>query len=263
MIDEFNLIKKLQKFQSVKPNQEWVDFNKSQIIAKEFEKTKQASFQEIIFSIKSLVSVPRLASIYTAVALVVFSGFGIVIASKNAVPGDALYAVKQTEEKIRMAMTISPEQKTAAQMVQVSARLDELDIVSKQADNQEKKIVALEETKKAVVKATKEIASLSQSEQASLIGALASKIQEVEKTANAVIMEKDNPSFESIYKFLAESEIKEFEANEKNLTEKQISLLTQAKELFDVNKYSEALDLLYQIQPNNNIEEQDDSLETE
>jgi len=257
MIDEFNLIKKLQKMQSVKPSQEWVDFNKSQIINKEFEKKQSASFQEIISSVRSLVSFPKLATIYTAITMIVFSGFGIVIASKNSVPGDALYIVKQAEEKIKIAMIVSPEQKTAAQIAQVSARLEELDIVSKQADNQEKKIAALNETKKAVVRATKEIAGLSKNEQASLISALAGKIQEVEKTANAVIMEKENPNFESIYKFLAESEIKEFEANEKNLTEKQKSLLDQAKEFFEVNKYSEALDLLYQIQPNSNIEELD------
>jgi hypothetical protein len=62
-------------------------------------------------------------------------------------------------------------------------------------------------------------------------------------------MDKDEPSFESIYKFLADSEIKEFESNIKNLTAKQRSLLRQAEDSFAVSKYSEALDTLYQIQP--------------
>jgi len=68
-------------------------------------------------------------------------------------------------------------------------------------------------------------------------------------------MDKDEPSFESIYKFLAENEIKELESNIQNLTLKQKDLLTQAKDFFSVNKYSDALDVLYQIQPQKDEQE--------
>ena len=251
-MDEFTIAKKLQSLQSVKPTENWVALNKADILAKQFEKDKawSISAKEAISILNGFFQTPRLAPIYASLAVVIFSTFGVVLASRQAMPGDPLYAVKQTEEKIQMAMIMSPEQKTVTQVDQVSTRLDELNTVSQQAaNNPGKKLAVLNETKKAVVEATKEIAKLSEAQQANLIGKLAAKIQTVEKNTNAAIMDKDEPSFESIYKFLAESEIKEFESNEKNLTLKQKNLLKQAKEFFVVNKYSEALDVLYQIQP--------------
>lgn len=253
-MDEFTLAKKIQILQSVKPNTEWVAFNKSEILSKEFEKKESFSLNSVASAITSALRVPQLVAAYASLAVVIFGGFGFVIASRNAMPGDTLYGIKQITEKAQMAMIMSPEQKTVAQVNQASTRLDELDIVSKQSDNEEKKLAVISETKKAVVEATKEIAKLSGEQQASLIGKLAAKIQTVEKNSNAAIMDKDEPSFESIYKFLAESEIKEFENNTKNLTVKQRALLEQAKDFFAVNQYSEALDKLYQIQPNANIE---------
>lgn len=254
-MDEFTLGKKLQNLQTIKPNTEWVAFNKAEILGKEFEAERAWSFEESFSTISSVFKVPRLASVYAGFALVVFGVFGTSLAARNAMPGDPLYAVKQTEENIKMAMIMSPEQKTVAQVDQASNRLDELDKVSKQTNNETQKIAAINETKKAVAEAAKEITKLSADQQASLIGKLATKIQDVEKTSNAAIMDKDEPSFDSIYKFLAESEIKEFDANIKNLTTKQKDLLQQAKDSFDVSKYSEALDTLYQIQPTVNNRE--------
>lgn len=251
-MDEFTIAKKLQSLQSVKPTENWASLNKAEILTKQFEKEKTwfASAKETMSVFSGIFQTYRLAPIYASLAVVIFSTFGVVLASRQAMPGDALYTIKQTEEKIQMAMIMSPEQKTVAQVEQVSTRLDELDTVSKQAaNNPSKKLAVLNETKKAVVEATKEIAKLSEDQQASLIGKLAAKIQTVEKNTNAAIMDKDEPSFESIYKFLADSEIKEFESNEENLTLKQKNLLKQAKDFFDVSKYSEALDKLYQIQP--------------
>ena len=248
-MDEFTLAKKLQNLQTIKPNTEWVAFNKSEILAKEFDQQNSFSLSNISAVFASALQAPQLIKVYASVAVVIFSAFGFVVASRNAMPGDALYAIRQAEEKVRLAVIMSPEQKTVAQVEQVSTRLDELDIVSKTGNNEEKKLAVISEAKKAVVEATKEIAKLSGEQQASLIGKLASKIQTVEKNSNAAIMDKDEPSFDSIYKFLAASEIKEFENNTKNLTIKQRDLLKKAKDFFAVNKYSEAYEMLMLIQP--------------
>jgi hypothetical protein len=257
-MDEFTLGKKLQNLQTIKPNTEWVAFNKSEILGKEFDSEQSWSFGESVSTISSIFKTPRLASVYAGLAFVVFGLFGVSLAARNSMPGDPLYAVKQAQENVQMAMIISPEQKTVAQVNQASNRLDELDKISKQTNNETQKIAAINETKKAIAEAAKEITKLSADQQASLIGKLATKIQDVEKTSNAAIMDKDEPSFDSIYKFLAESEIKEFDANIKNLTPKQKDLLQQAKDSFDVSEYGEALDTLYQIQPNADKSERDD-----
>lgn len=264
-MDEFTLSKKLKALQSVKPDKKWVDFAKANIVSQEFEKGKSFSIShtanQVFGLISNLSKTPQLVAVYSSITAVVFGGFMVLSVARNAVPGDMLYAVKQAEENIKMAMIISPEQKSVVQIEQASTRLDELDIVSKQVNNEEKKLAAISETKKAIAEATREIAKLSGDQQASLIEKLAIKIQTVEKNSNAVIMDKDESSFESIYKYLAESEIKEFDDNAKNLTVKQRDLLEQAKDFFAVNKYSDALDVLYQIQPDTNDEEAEDENE--
>ena len=274
MMDEFTIAKKLQAFKSVKPNENWVALNKANILAKEFEKTENrravASIQ-VQSQIQSVFSflgnyfrnlraarTYRFAPIYSSLAVVIIGCLGLSFASRDALPGETLYTVRQTQEKIQMAFILSPEQKTVAQLNQASTRLDELNAVSQQtAVNPSKKQAVLLETKKAVAQATKEItnANLSPEAQANLIGQIAVKIQAVEKNTNAAIMDKDEPSFESIYKFLAENEIKELESNIQNLTLKQKDLLTQAKDFFSVNKYSDALDVLCQIQPQKDEQE--------
>jgi hypothetical protein len=250
-MDEFTLGKKIGTLRQIKPNAEWAALAKSQIVQITFEKDTRPSFGSIASNVFTYIRQPQLATAFASFALFVMGSVSFAaIAAKDAVPGEPLYAVKQAEESLKMAMTTSSQQKSIAQIEQASTRLDELDKVSKQSENQEKKLAAITETKKAVTKAAQEIATLPAEEQASLMGQLVSKIQAVEKNTNAAIMDDSEPSYESIYKFLADSEIKELESNAKNLTTNQKRLLSTAKGLFDVQKYSEALDKLYQIQPN-------------
>jgi hypothetical protein len=250
IMDELTLGKKIGQLRQIKPDTAWVSSAKSQIVQITFEKDTKPSFGTMASGIFNYIRQPQLATALASfVVFVTGSVTFAAIAAQDAVPGEPLYAVKQVEESLRIASIFSPQQKSIAQIEQASIRLDELDKVSKQSENQEKKLAAITETKKAISQAAKEIATLPAEEQASLIGQLANKIQTVEKNTNAAIMDDSEPSYESIYKFLADSEIKELDANAKNLTTKQKGLLSTAKGLFDVQKYSEALDLLYQIQP--------------
>jgi len=261
-MDEFTLIKNLEKLQTVKPRQEWVVSAKAQILEKQFEAAPKASFVDVFSTVFGALRQPRFATAFSAIVLVLAGSF-TVVSARDAVPGDALYAVKQMQEKVMISFITSPEQKTIAKVEQVSNRLAELDKVSKQSENQERKIAAVTETKKALSQAAKEIAKLPEDQKAGLIEILAVKIEQVEKSTDTAIMDKTEPSYQEIYKFLADSEIKELEANEQNLTAKQKELLTTAKEFFVVEKYSEALDAVYQIQPNNTNTEDNQGSETE
>jgi Na+/phosphate symporter len=257
IMDEFTLGKKIGELKQIKPNAQWVSLAKSQIVQTTFEKNVKPSFREVAFNMFNYIKQPQLVTALASFALFTIGSVSFAaVAAKDAVPGEPLYIVKHAQESLRMATITSPQQKVIAQFERASIRLDELDKVSKQSENnQDKKLAAITEIKKAVTQATKDIASLPADEQASLIGQLANKIQTVEKNTNAAIMDDKEPSYESIYKFLADSEIKELDANAKNLTTNQKRLLSQAKGLFDVQKYSEALDVIYQIQPQPKIEE--------
>ncbi|MDD5568927.1 MAG: DUF5667 domain-containing protein [Candidatus Pacebacteria bacterium] len=249
-MDEFTLIKKLESLKSTEPRKSWVFSAKAQILEKQFESEAKPSFASSAMAMFQSALQPRFAAAFSAIALFVFGSFTFV-AARGAMPGDPLYGVKQFEEKVKIALITSPEQKTMAQVEQATNRLDELDKVAKQSENQEKKAVAVNEVKKALSEVGRQLAKMSDGQKADLLSKLAPKIKDVEKSANAVIMDENEQDYKEIYKFLADSEIKAIEANEKNLTPKQAELLNNARELFVVEKYDEALDAVYQIQPSN------------
>lgn len=74
---------------------------------------------------------PRWAAAAAAVLIVVFSGgAGTIVASTNAVPGDALYPVKETHERTQLWLTRSPEDKVAAYTTLVRERVQELETLA-------------------------------------------------------------------------------------------------------------------------------------
>jgi hypothetical protein len=246
-MEEIQLIKKLELLKATKPNNEWVSLVKRDIMNKQFE-APVATFASVLNTIGSAFETPKALVPVLASLLVGVFGFALVTA-QNTVPGDGLYSLKQAYEQIRISM-LSPEEKAVAQVEQVNDRLTELDKITEGSENQEKKLAAgIIEFQKALVVASKQLSKLPESQKAELVGSIVSKIEKIEKTTNAAIVDNESEDYQAFYKFLAESEIKELEANAKNLTVNQLNLLSQAKENFDVGDYAKAVDVLYQIQP--------------
>ena len=70
---------------------------------------------------------PRWAAVAAVVVLtLVFSGAGVVIASEAAVPGAALYPIKQLQEETRLWLARSPEAKTNIYTSLVRERAEEI-----------------------------------------------------------------------------------------------------------------------------------------
>jgi cell division protein FtsB len=250
-MDELKLIKQLESLKQVKPNSNWVALSKGNILSKQFEvQGTAATFASIFNTIGHAFETPRvLAPILASLIVSVFGVALITAQSGNAVPGENLYSLKQVVEGIQMSM-LSPEDMAVAKVGQLDKRLSELDKITKESENQGKKLVAgIAEAQKALSVASKELSRLPETQKAELIGSIVAKIEEIEKTTNASIMENSSEDYQAFYKFLALSEIKELEANEKNLTDKQQALLAQARESFDLGKYIEAVETLYKIQP--------------
>lgn len=245
------LIKQLESLKQVKPNSNWVALSKGNILSKQFETQGVTStFASIFSTIGHAFETPRILAPVLASLIVSVFGVALITAqSENAVPGENLYSLKQAVENIQMSF-LSPSDMAVAKVGQLDKRLAELDKITKASENQGKKLVAgIAEAQKALSVASKELSKLPETQKAELIGSIVSKIEKIEKTTNAAIMENNSEDYQAFYKFLALSEIKDLEANEKNLTETQQALLIQARESFDLGKYIEAVETIYKIQP--------------
>jgi len=247
-MEEIQLIKKLESLKGTKPNTEWVSLAKGRILSRQFEKeSNMAVFASILNTIGSVFETPRvLVPILSALIVGVF-GFALITA--QTLPGDGLYSLKQAYETARISL-LSPEAKAVAQMEQADKRLNELDKMAEGGENQGKKLAAgIVEVQKALVVASKQLSKLPEDQKAGLVENIISKISKIEKTTNASIIDNKSEDYQALYKFLAFNQIKEFEANVKNLTDNQLVLLKQAEESFKVSDYVKAVEVLYQIQP--------------
>ncbi len=244
-MEELKIIKKLESLKGTKPNAEWVLSAKRDIISKQFEKAPSVTFASFINTIFSAprVMVPAFASIIVALL-----GFTVYTA-QSAMPGDRLYAVKQATEDLQMSV-LSPQAQSVAKVNQAEERLSELDNITKQSENQGNRLAAgISEVKKALSVASKELANVPENQQAAMVGQIVSKISKIEKTTNASIIDDKSSDYQALYKSFADSQIKELETNENNLTAEQKNLLLNAKESFSVGDYSKAIEFIYQIQP--------------
>jgi len=247
-MEEIKVIKNLEAMRAVKPNSEWVSFAKKNIMTKQFEElTAIATFVSIFNTIGHAFETPKVLMPVLSGLIVVVFGFSIV--TSQTLPGDGLYSLKEAYESARISL-LSPEAQAVAKVEQADTRLVELDKISKESENQGKKLAAgIVAVQKALTVASTQLSKIPESQKAELVSNIVSKISKIEKTTNASIMNSESEDYQTFYKILAESEIKEFEANINNLTVAQKSLLKQAKESFDVSAYSTAVEILYQIQP--------------
>lgn len=242
-MDEFTLIKKLEALKTVKPSADWAFSTKSRILGQSFDKAPGFSF-DMLFNQR------RLAPVFAS-CLVIFTVMPFVFA-KDALPGEALYGLKKAEEAVKYALMASGEQKSVAQLEHVQSRLNELDKITEQSQNQGKKLAAgIKETKQALTQASKELANVPESQRAEMVAKIVGQITAIEEKTNAAIMDTDEKEYQELYKFFVENEIKELEEREANLSQEQKDLLIETKRLFNEEKYSEAMEAIYQIQPNN------------
>jgi hypothetical protein len=69
---------------------------------------------------------PALVKLALIILLLFFSSGGAVFASKNSLPGDLLYPVKETKEQILIALTKNPDKKAVLLTHLIAVRIEEL-----------------------------------------------------------------------------------------------------------------------------------------
>ena len=244
MITETDLIKRLQEFKQIQPRRDWVVLTKNRILGE--DRVPAAFPQSFVF--RFLQNKLALASVSTVLSVLIL--FGVFAISQSALPGDLLYPVKKTAERVQLAF-IPEEEKPVRQLQLVTNRLEELARAAQTRQGRDLPLV-YKEVETSVVQAAKTLTMEASkpardSNLSKKVVVQAQKIEEKKEVVEQLLAtqietkELDNAVI-PYYKTEAAREIKYWES--RTLTEEQQPVLEEAKKLYEEGSYSQALELL-------------------
>ena len=144
------IIEQLKTLQNVKPRKEWVQLQRELLLSQiksQAAARKQSRILNTWFLVKSFMptSVLRFAAkplgALTVLAVFVFgTGMLGVNASKGSLPGDILYSVKRTSEKMQVGLTVSKEKEAALHVQFAEERVNEIEKVTQGQATSDKKM---------------------------------------------------------------------------------------------------------------------------
>ncbi len=145
-------IQKIRLLGSIKPNKEWSAKTRSillsQIAAQGSHVTKRTPFTAakaygLTFwndlynaTLGTVLSRPR--NVFATAVIFAVVGFFAYVSAQQSLPGEALYSVKQTEENIQVAFT-APEELPALELSFIGRRIQEIEMITGQALEQNDK----------------------------------------------------------------------------------------------------------------------------
>jgi len=140
------LIKKLNSLQhKIKPDQAWQQANReillSQIKAQtrlDLEPKPEKILGTLISNQLVRISVRSLATVCAVFLIVCGTWIATVSATKNSLPGDILYGLKLTTERVQINLTLDDEKRTNLELEFADRRLDEVRQVMSDQDSEEK-----------------------------------------------------------------------------------------------------------------------------
>lgn len=238
---EEQLIKQLKSLKEIKPREEWVVLAKSQIFKK--EEKNQATFNVLdIFSAFSFRT--KMAYSLATMSLIVAGLFGF---AQYTSPGDTLFTVRKITEQSQAALTGSNVLQNNLNVA--SKRMDDLAQAVK-SNKTENISSAVSELKASIAEVTKSLnESGSQNGQSIKDVAMeAKKIKDNTTLLDNLGGEESSSIKETsdeLYKIVDEQMIGDLEKT--TLTEEQEKQLTEAKDLFDDEKYADALEIILLI----------------
>ncbi|MCK9577965.1 hypothetical protein M0R01_00535 [bacterium] len=242
---EYEIIKKLELMKKIEPNEDWAVFSRQNIISKTFEPEPSVGLKDNIIELFGMAfNRPRLAFAYSLLFLALFGG-AIVVANGTYNNG-GFSQLASVISGIKIEKPQTPEEKLLAVIQATETEMDK--IIAESKEKGEGKV----ETKKVLADASERLKSLPDDQKVKFAGTVVAKVKTLEKNTNAVIMDEREPLVQEFYQVIAENEIKELEANAKNLNEEQQTILNKAKDFFALKKYADALEELYKIKPSAN-----------
>jgi len=232
-MEEKELIVKIRELRQIKPNQDWVIFNKRQILTKE----PSGEFKFLQFFLL------RPFSISLMIIFVVFGVFGF---AQNSLPGDLLYPIKKITEKSQIVF-VSEKEKSKIDLELINKRLEELNQITQK--NKVKKIApAINEFQSSISKAAKNLIKSKNVDKK--IVEETKRIVETKETIERTLGTNigGEEEVENISKVVVERLIKDLE--KRTLTESQERIFKEVKNFFENENYSEALIKILELNQN-------------
>jgi len=142
------VIQQLKELNSIKPRKDWVEQNKVQLMSQlQAQKVqKQKSIFSYWYLLKMLVPfrvlnfmAKPIGVVFLVLLMVVSTGILTVSASRNTIPGDTLYSVKLTSERVKVSFAVSDENESKVHIQNAQERVRELEQVVKEENAPEVK----------------------------------------------------------------------------------------------------------------------------
>jgi hypothetical protein len=227
MIQEKELICRLKEMRSIEPSKDWVSFNKREL----FKGEEQG------FSFLALK--PAFAGVFAFLMIFGIAGYGMV---KNSMPGDLLYSVRKAAH-FGESIFVSDQDKTAFQLSLANDRLE--DLVKASSKNL---TPTMNEFEANISEAVRTLGTMSVSTSSSAtiekIVKETKKLEENKEKVEAlgvVLSGKQTSDLNEALKKIVGDLIADLE--ERALADGQAEILAQMKEIFEQEKYYQALEL--------------------
>lgn len=199
-------ISHLKKLKMIQPNRDWENKTKHELLSeissqnrlmKAYELTT-AEKLDLAFSSFMRRLVPSVSKI-VAVFLIVLMGSGVSLAAQASVPGQALWPIKRSIEKAELTLAFSSVKETEIHIKHVSTRLDEIEKILSDTNNEpaqkEKKEKAIKQAvthlEKDITAADSSLKVVKEEKKKPLeVVALAKKVKDAAKEASNNIEEQ-------------------------------------------------------------------------
>lgn len=236
--------KTIKKLNQIKPRQEWVVLLKSEIINSSYLAEPKVNIIERKTSVVEIILrvLFQRKFAYASMTLLFFMVVGVFGFAKYTMPGDIFYPVRKIAEQ------------TQQTPIQIAYNRSE-DLVRAVVENKTQNLTpAINEYKASVSDAVKNLTdSLSNKKNKEPINNIINeviKIKENQKNLQVLGLNVGNDDeiskLTNLLSTIVKNQIADFD--DATLTEEQQKILTQVKELNEKERYSEALELILEIQ---------------
>lgn len=232
---EKDLIAKLQELKQIEPRKDWVFLTKNSILSQRVQLVQEE--RPSIFSLLVFARRPALVSLVLAGLVIWTFTF-----AQNSLPGDLLYPLKRTTEKIH-SLFIPEEKRPKFTLEMTEKRLEELNRVV-QTGATRKLFPAITEVEASTKEAAKEVSRVVKEKGGEeALRSIEKYVERRDKTRQVFGALGVEPiTSQEDEKLYVEFLIGEWE--KRDLSESQEELLKTAKEFFDKGDYSSALHIL-------------------
>ena len=239
-ITQKQLIESLKQLKEIKPTKEWAVLLKSQILAEKQVETitvaKPAKFAGIMNTFSSVFFQKKLAYAFAAFLFLVVGVFSF---SKYAMPGDLLFPAKKISEQSQAALMGQTGMNNDVAVL--SNRINDLAQVAKEGK--------VNNIPSAIGEINANVSQLAKNlrnnpvQDSKTIKEIASSLKTLADVPGTDLSE--NSDVKDLYQTVVQSQIADLEKS--TLTADQINTLTEAKDLYDQGKYTDALEKILLI----------------